>query len=457
MRSTIFSRATYSLCFISAIFSSLSHCGRPDWVEKRPIIPSVYVGIGMTQKHGPSAEYTEVAKNIALNDIASQITVSISSDVLRKVFESNEKLGEEFQSQIRTSAKAELEGVQLVDTYEDGDEYWVYFRLSKADYESRRADRMANAIAMSLDLFSKGRSNEKTGDFTRAIGLYAQAFGPIEKYLAEPLEALYEGRRVLLVNEIYTSLQSLVGRIVLTAMAPKRDATIGRPLKPPLELTATVEAPKTLPVERLPLTFKFIRGSGNLVEHALTDKNGIARCEVHKITASERIQMIEGRINLHDLFGGDSVSPVVQTVMSSIPISTIKFVLNVSGVDVVVDADESMFGKKLQQNRIEPVLKSQLGEKGFAFVIDVSKAALTVSIKADARKGAEMQGLAFAYVSATVSVLDMETGQEIFKSSVEDMKEGSDTYEKAAYKAFSSAANRIAQELIPKLVEKVQK
>jgi hypothetical protein len=436
---------------------SIAFSEKPEWVRKRPISQEFYVGIGMAQKNRPAVEYTEGAKNIALNDIASQITVSISSDVLRKVLEKNEKLEEEFQSRIRASATADLEGVQLIDTYENDEEYWVYYRLSIADYLARRAEKIHNAATQSLDLYSNGIKNAQEGNVGQALGLYAQAFGPIEKYLAEPLQVLYEGRHVYLVNEIYNSLRTLLNHIEINTSGGKQNAKIGRPLKKPLELMAILKDSRSSPAANLPFRFMFTRGSGEFVSQVRTDKEGIARCDVQKITASDRIQMVEAILDLQTLAGGENTSPVVRTVLSSFTLPSTRFVLNVSGVDVFVDADESMFGQNLKQKRIEPLVKSELGAKNFSFVDDISKASLVISIKADARKGAENYGLAFAFVSATVSVLDLETGQEIFKSSVNDVKEGRDSFEKAAYKGFDTLAKAIARELLPQLVEKVQK
>lgn len=448
------SRALVVLC---GLCCSIAFSEKPEWVRKRPIIQQFYVGIGMSQKNRPAVEYTEGAKNIALGDIASQITVSISSDVLRRVLEKNETLEEEFQSRIRASATADLEGIQLIDTYESDEEYWVYYRLSKADYEAHRAQKLNAAATRSLDLYSNGRKNEQERNVGEALGLYAQAFGPIEKYLAEPLQVYYEGRQVYLVNEIYNSLGSLLNRIELTTDGGKRNAKIGRPLKQPLEVIAIMKDPGPTAAANLPFKFIFTRGSGEIVSQARTDKQGTAKCEVHKITASDRIQTIEAILDLQALAGGESTSPVVRTVLSSFTLPGTRFVLTVSGVDVFVEADESMFGQNLKQKRIEPLVKSELGAKSFSFVDDISKASLVITIKADARKGAENFGLAFAFVSATVSVLDLETGQEVFKSSVNDVKEGSDSFEKAAYKGFDTAGRRIVGELLPRLIEKVQK
>jgi len=437
--------------------ASLAFSDEPEWVKKRPIIQESYVGIGTAQKNRPAAEYTEGAKNVALNDIASQITVSISSDVLRKVLEKNEQLEEEFQSRIRASATADLEGFQLIDTYENDEEYWVYLRLSKAGYAAGRAAKLNAATSQSLDIYASGKKHEQEGKVGQALGLYAQAFGPIEKYLSEPLVVQSEGQSVYLVNEVYSSLRTLLERIEVRTSDGERDAKIGRPLKPPLELSAVLRDTASPPVARLPFRFKFTRGSGDFVDRVQTDGKGVARCAVQKITASDRIQIVEAEMDLLALAGGEQTPPVVRTILGSFTLPGARFVLNVSGVDVFVDADESMFGKPLQQKQIEPVVKSELGARNFSFVDDKSRASLVISIKADVRKGTESFGLAFAFASATVSALDLETGKEIYKSSISDVKEGSDSFEKAASKGLNTLAQRIARELLPQLLDKVQK
>jgi hypothetical protein len=457
MQSVALHRTSRALLVLVSLCTSVADSGEPEWVRKHPIIQGFFVGIGMAQKNHPAAEYTEAAKNIARNDIASQISVSISSDVLRAIFEKNEHIEEEFQSHIRASATADLEGVQLVDTYENDEEYWVYYRLSKASYEARRAEKLNAAAAQSLDLYSNGKKNEREGKVGQALGLYAQAFGPIERYLAEPLVVQSEGRPVYLVNEVYNSLRTLLNRIEIRTTDGEQDAKIGRALKKPLVLRALLRDSVSSPARDLPFRFTFTRGSGECVDRVQTDNEGIARCEVQKITASDRIQMIEARMDLLALAGGEHMSPVVRTVLGSFTLPETRFVLNVSGVDVFVRADEFMFGEPLQQKQIEPLLKSELGASNFTFVDDRSRASLVINIKADVRKGTENFGLAFAFASATVSVLDLETGREIFKSSVNDVKEGSDTFEKAGYKSLNSLARRIAREMLPRLVEKVQK
>jgi hypothetical protein len=430
---------------------------QPSWVTKRPIDPVYYIGIGAAQKTKGSTDYIQKAKDNALNDLASGITVTVSSEIMRKVVETNASIEDNFKSQIQTSAKAELEGVEWVDTYDGDGQYWVYCRISREAYEAAKQRRIRNALKLSADLYTTGQKFEQENNVARALTYYVQSLSPMEKYLGEPLETEIGGKKVILVNEIFSSLQNLLGQIELTSLTPKQDGKVGMALKKPFEVTATLTGSKAGPVVNLPLMFTFIRGSGEMVKNNSTDNTGDAKCDIHKITASDRIQIVEAKIFLAGMISADSSSVILSAVLNSLSVPSTRMVLTVTGLEVYVDADESQFGAKMKQPRIEPAIKNKLAEQGFAFTNDMANATVVINIKADSRRGSETMGLCVSYVDATVSVLDMRSGEEIYKNSMNNVKGISDTFEKGAFKAFDEAAKNVVDGLVPKLVEKIQK
>ncbi len=445
-----------ALIIVGALFPLIA-LAQPAWVEKRPVDPSYYIGIGATQKVKGSTDYIQKAKDNALSDLASGITVTVNSEIMRKVVETNAKMEDDFKSQVQTSAKAELEGVEWVDTYDGDGQYWVYCRISKAAYEEAKQRRIRNAMKLSADLYASGQRNEQENNAARALTYYVQSLSPLEKYLGEPLETEIGGKKVILVNEIFSSLQNLLGQIELKSVNPKQDGKVGMPLKKPFEVTAALTGNKPGPVGSLPLKFTFIRGSGEMVNTATTDNTGDAKCDIHKVTATDKIQIVEAKIFLAGMISADSSSVVLSAVLNSLSVPTTRMILSVTGLQVYVDADESQFGSKLKQPRIEPAIKNKLVEKGFAFTNDMPNASVVINVKADSRRGSETMGLCVAYVDATVSVLDMRSGEEIYKNTMNNVKGISDTFEKGAFKAFDECAQKILDELIPKLVDKIQK
>ncbi len=93
------------------------------------------------------------AKESALNDIAQQINVTIGGEQMSKLSETFGKLSSEYQTTVRTSTSAELEGVETVDTWDGGGQYWVYCRLSIELYQKIRAEKLQNAESLALDLY----------------------------------------------------------------------------------------------------------------------------------------------------------------------------------------------------------------------------------------------------------------------------------------------------------------
>ena len=146
--------------FILFLLLSLIFSSQPDWVKKRPINNSYFIGIGISSIN-LSRNYIQSAKNDALSDLSSEISVTISSELIDILTEKSGLSQEEVVSEIRSSTKADLEGFELVDTWEDEYEYWVYYRLSKAKYQANIELKRQNAISLSLDLFKKAKTRSK--------------------------------------------------------------------------------------------------------------------------------------------------------------------------------------------------------------------------------------------------------------------------------------------------------
>ena len=91
---TLCSRAAFIA--LIGIIPALSFA-QPAWVTKRPIDPVYYIGIGATQIVKGSTDHIQKAKDNALNDLASGITVTVSSEIMRKVVETNASIEDNFK------------------------------------------------------------------------------------------------------------------------------------------------------------------------------------------------------------------------------------------------------------------------------------------------------------------------------------------------------------------------
>lgn len=430
---------------------------KPSWVDNRPVSEKYYIGIGFAQKSSTGQDYRQVGKDEALRDLASEITVNISGEFIHSIAEQSGMIEEDVRSQVRSSTEANLEGYELVDNWEDEDEYWVYYRLSKSHYENLKRQKLNKATSLSLDLFSKGKVAEQENDFAKALIFYTQALNPIQDYVSEPLKVEFQGSQIYLMNNIYSSAQDLLSRIELKAVNANLKGKTGQALSDPLAITAAINKSdgSNKAVANLPLEFEFIRGGGSLIDKALTDVVGNASSRISKIQAIDKMQIVQCKVDLISSLG-ESSSLIIKNMVNRFAVPSTKFVLTISGMTAFLEVSEKHLSADNQILYVEPKLKNALTNYGFSFSQDISKADVVIKLEANARKGTEMHNLFVTWVDMNFSVLDMSTGQEVYKNSFPDIKGIQLDYEKAAVKAFENAAKKV-EEVLPQIMKKIQK
>ncbi|MHC4792499.1 MAG: LPP20 family lipoprotein [Planctomycetota bacterium] len=421
---------------------------KPKWVITRPVSQMYYTGIGSAEKTTGEREYRQIAKDAALRDLASEITVNISGEFIHNIVEQSGMVEQEVRSHVRSFTQANLEGYELMDAWQDSDEYWVYYRLSKELYERQRRLRIEKAVSLALDMFSKARANERQGRISAALLYYLQALKQLKDYISEPLVVEINGSKVFLTNEIYSSIQHLLSNTELRARGGKPKGKIGQPLRKPLEVFAvyTGNSGREIGISNLPIQFSFTRGSGSLVKSAQTNRHGVVKARVAKITSADKIQVIKAQMNISKLIHED-LPVILRNMVNNLPVPSTKFILDILGLSAYIEANERHFGKRLKILYIEPKLKNMLSDNGFTFVDNTSKADLYIKLKAASRKGTKAYDFYSAYVDMTISVLDLASGDEIYKDAFQSIKGVDLNYQKAGIKAFEAAGEKVVTAL----------
>lgn len=444
---------------VMMLFLSISEVAAkaPEWVEKRPKSDAYYNGIGIQSKSA-DIDYRQAARDLALNDLASEITVNISGETIRNVAEKAGLIEEDYRSLVRSTTQAELTDYKLVDTWENKEAYFVYFQLSKALYRAQQQAKIDAAVDLALDLFSKSVEHENQGQIEKAILYAIQALYPIEKYLAEPLEVEFQGQSIYLFNEIYASLQRLLSGIEFRCNAQEISATFGRGVSRPVGVQVNYfsRSGSAVPVANLPVEFAFTRGSGDLIGLVRSDRTGSAETVISKITASDSRQVLRARLNLSAFLHADA-SPIVEKIVNRLPLNDCTQIFQVRGLTAYVKSREVHFGQPLQVLKLEPALKNILTQKGFTCLDRPGSADLLIDLQAESRRGAEMYGMYSSFVELTISVVDARTGEEIYKNILHDIKGLDLNYDKAGLKAFENGAEQVQTELVPKLMQFIQK
>tara|TARA_Y100001970_G_scaffold140892_1_gene173539 strand:+ start:2628 stop:3992 length:1365 start_codon:yes stop_codon:yes gene_type:complete len=444
--------------FILFSIISLVLCEQANWVSKRPVNRAYYIGIGMVKK-ATSENYVQSAKNNALNDLASEISINISSELVDVMIEQSGMSEEQSRSEIQALTKAELEEYELIDTWENDYEYWVYYRLSKEVYKANLELKRQNAISLSLDLFEKAKEKEvnwntQGSTINSAIEYYIQALKPIESYYGDPLEVSYNGDKIFLQNEIFSSLQWILSKIKLKAKNPKIDVKVGNTLVNELQVSASfTDNGKEVIVTNLPIQFSFIKGDGELVKTRKTNSKGFVNGQIISISPNQKIQMIRASLDLTNYFSEDNASDYLLNTLRNINVPSSKFIVNVIGPKVYLESNEYNLGNLLDVKVLEPKIKSYLTQKGYSFTDDITEADAMIVINSESRQGSEMYGQYVSFVDASISVTDMETGEEIYKNAVQNKKGIQLSYEKAGLKGYQLISKEIENKIVSEILE----
>ncbi len=443
-----------SICLLQ--ISAFAQSKKPSWIEQRPVTPFYYIGIGSAPKEGNEADYRQAAKDNALQDLSSEIQVNISSAFIHNLTEKSGIVEEDVKSQVRSSTKASLEGYEAAGTWEDENTYWVYYRLSKDVYKQKRDERRESARKLALDLYKKAGQKTAALDPASALRMYVQAVGAMQEFLAEPLKAKMMGKTVILQNEIFSALQEVLAALELNSSKTRLSAKSSQALKEPLLVTATFrdKSGTAHKVNGLPLNFSFVRGKGTLVSYLETNSQGIARCQVSRIGAGDKLQIIQAQVAIKQM-QPEKFSALAQNIINNLSIPQIRFILNVSGLTVFVDASEKNLGRDTGMLVVEPRLKTAMADKGFTFTDDMSKADILIDLKAASRKGAQVYNLYSAFADVNISVTDLRTGQEIYKKALSNIKGIQLNFQKAGNKALQAAGEKMEQ-LLPEIIKPLQ-
>ena len=149
----------YKRLFILYFVTCSFLIGQKDWIYERPVDPFSFIGIGSaTIGNKDPSVYTKEAKALAFDQIASQILVNVSSSIEIYMMQENERAFNRAVATTRAASFGEINGAEMLDDYNDGITYHVYYRLSKKVHKKN----VDNAAKNAIDLYKKFLNTEDT-------------------------------------------------------------------------------------------------------------------------------------------------------------------------------------------------------------------------------------------------------------------------------------------------------
>jgi len=425
---------------------------KPTWLSAKPSQPGYYSGIGHSAKTGNN-NYVQEAKKSALEDLVSEIKVNVSSSSVLSTFEDNNEFREQYEQIIKTTAADEIEEFEQAGAWEDDSNYWVYYRLSIHRYREIKETQRRNAVILSTDYLEKAQQADAAGERLQALGFYFQAFRSVEKYLGEAIAVKVNGKDILLVNEIYASIQTLLDKIQLK-VTPS-EILINRRLNLNAQTVTANAWYKDLnkPAALLPLAASFEKGKGEVFPEYKTTEDGSAKILISKITSRELEQTVGVKVNIDAVSG--SSSPVYNLISKRLQVPSSQIVLKVQRPIAFMTSEEKSFGQAKSNFQISNRLKNLLANSGFEFTGNKGEADLLFEVLADSEKGSVSGSIYVTYLTGVIRVTALREGKEIYATTLDRVKGYGLDYDKSSQDAYNKALEMLEKERLNELLNNV--
>ena len=390
---------------------------KPDWVLQHPAGEMGFVGIGMCEMS--DADYQQKAKQRALADLVSSIKVDVSANSLLNTLEDNGAVRQTFAEDIRMEARAEIEKFRLVDSWQDGTEYWVYYELNYFDYEEYMEARRQKAIKDGFDYWYRGNALLEQGDFMSGVDLLTKAMSTIRPVLNMELLCSYEGNTINLGTEIYASLTSIFNGVTVVV---NPTAVAGTPFKGIADPIAVGVYRNGNPLKNVRLQAKFVSGSGDVSEMAPTDETGVAALYIRNITSKQVQQQVQVSVATDALeaFQEGENAALFKNIFSTLPAATLTINLTQKQLSAYVKTVQSDI------NALARNVKSMLTNNFFNVMESPAGADVTVTLDNTFQKGrvvpGELQNFVEYFSALGIQITNNHTGEIVLNYSLNDIR-----------------------------------
>ena len=426
----------------------------PSWVTERPINPAYYIGISTVSKYEYPYNALDIARENALNSLAREIRVQVSSSSVLSTMQVNNWVEENFASEITSTVAEDLEGYTLMGTYETEEKVWAYYRLSKSEYARILAERKRVALGRAYTYFLDAENLKSEGNILSAIERYLMGLDAMSKYLAEENPYVGEDGVELKVDRaLLNGLTGVISNINIFCDLAQIQVTLDDKFTRSVKVGVKFEGDV---VAGVPLTYKYSRGRVPISCTTSTSGDGLANVVVNEFDPG--LSRSELRVDL-DVGGLTSTlqpfSPL-RSLVENLRARPLMVPIDLVPPKIRVIGNEKIFGEKMETEVLVPTIKSELVENGVDVVEKAGKGVITLYVDSDTNITGDVWGFFASFLNAKISLKD-ENGDIINYMTLDNVKGVQKTERLAANESYRKAKNDILDDFINEFMESIYK
>lgn len=425
---------------------------KPEWLQNRPITPGFYIGIGFGNKKANTNGYQQTAKNNALNDLAGEIRVKISNSSLLYTLAVNNSVNETFDSKTLTSTDESLEGYELVDTYEDQDNYWAYYKLSKQIYDEIKQQRIQKAIDNALSKYDKALNFKSQFQYYNAVILFVKAIEDLKPYLSEQLICKYKTKDIYLGNELFNEILAIFNELSIESDLKEITVKKGQPVEEDL-LTFWVSDKKGHRVENIPVIADFTAGS-LINDMDRSTANGVVAFSIPKLKSKKNQEYFSSKLDMNSLLQEATNDFLIRKLLRNIKPVAYNKLLNIVNPVFYVSSTENKFGRPDNATLLKEAINSALMPFGVNLTNNQKDADFLVEITSDSRYAESGNGICKASLDAVITVKNKES-KVLYQRNMKNINAVQNSYESAGSEAYNAGVEYLKTRVVPDMMEQL--
>ena len=427
---------------------------KPKWTMERPINPNYYIGIAWVSKVEFPYTAKEVARENALNSLAQEIRVKVSSTSLMSTLQVNDWVDQSFAESIESTVVEDLEGYNLIDEYENKDEVFVYYSLSKAAYARILENRKQATLGVAYGHYLDASRKHSEGEISVAVERYLIGLDHMSGYLGELNPYTGEDGAVFdLDRALFNGLSDCISQLEIASADELSAIAISLENGYTGEYSVTVTS-NGKAAGGISLNYKYDRGSIPARGSTVTSGNGKAIIVMNGFDPGTTRSELIIEVNLASLKSILSSTSPLAPLVKGLKSTPLRIPIALESPKVRVVGDELMFGIKKDKNIFIAALRAALSEQGVEIVEESYSGsdALTLRVYADTKAGGAGAGMYTAYLNATLELLDTDQ-KLVMARDFERIKGVQLDTSRAGDEAYRKAINKIRGRFIESFIK----
>ncbi|MEL6557605.1 MAG: LPP20 family lipoprotein [Bacteroidota bacterium] len=405
---------------------------RPIWVKNKPDIPGHYVGIGSARTLHP--DFMRMAKEKALEDLASEISIQLSAETKYSQSEYGQQVAEYFSQSIRTSVTDKLSGYVKVDEWSDGERYWISYKLSDDEYRKEKAIKRMAIEKKATAYFESALQRRDDHQYYEAINLFLKTLDVLFSAPDETFFQTINERETLLIPYCIKSVNQIISQV-----KPRHDAIVldpvnGKPASISFSINEISASGFRMAVGGTDFDLS-IDGTLYLKESEIVSK------KILKISLMNNFYQFGNNVRYKQLIEQLLLFPVYNITISSKPVS-----FELVGYDFLE-------GDTIADQRVKPFLIKHLAEAGI-MIAKSEETGYRLNYQLQTDQKLIENGLFTVRVSLSISLVDSQ-GKVRYSDRLDNIKGIHNSYANAYTQAVGKIRLKLKEQLILPLIDQL--